>query len=222
MNDKPIKVLLIEDNLGDINLIRESLKGSRIQLKIVERLDHGLQELANEEYDGVLLDLGLPDSKGLETLDKAHKHAPRTPIVLLTGVEDEALGIEAIRRGAQDYRVKGQTDGDRLARSLRYAIGRQHVQNGGDVTNAQIMVRLEMQGVKQEEDGEKIEEIHTIIHGNSNPAKGIAFRLLQAEGSISIMKKVVWIVLGAALTGAVGGGIALFFTLVQRGLVVSP
>ncbi len=119
-----IKVLLIEDNLGDVKLIREYLKGTEFEIDNTKTLSDGLQKLESGAYETVLLDLGLPDSKGLSTFSEVVDKAPNVPIVLLTGLDDEALALEAVRKGAQDYLVKDQVESNLLVRALRYAIAR--------------------------------------------------------------------------------------------------
>jgi DNA-binding NarL/FixJ family response regulator len=128
---KMIKILLIEDNPGDAELIRVMLlmtPGFTVQPEVEEDLSSGLERLGNEQFDLVLLDLGLPDSQGMETLIRVGSDAPGIPIVVLTGIADEGLGSELIRRGAQDYLVKGRLDNDLLIRSLRYAMERNRLQ----------------------------------------------------------------------------------------------
>jgi signal transduction histidine kinase len=90
----------------------------------VRRLSEALEYLWEETCDVVLLDLGLPDSHGLDTLVVTRAQAPHVPIVVLTGFQDEALAVEALKGGAQDYLVKGQVDGKLLGRTMRYAIVR--------------------------------------------------------------------------------------------------
>lgn len=95
-----------------------------------------------------MLDLTLPDSDGLDTLDAAHKHSSWAPIVVLTGLNDEALGVEAVKRGAQDYLVKGFGSGEVLARALRYAIEKQRF---ADELEARRLDKLRHQeGLNQE------------------------------------------------------------------------
>lgn len=130
MNDKGIKVLLIEDNPGDARLIREMLAevdGAGFDLHCYDRLSTGLEHLTATDTDVILLDLSLPDSQGLDTLTKVHSGAQQLPIVVLTGLDDETLAIKAVHEGAQDYLVKGQLDSNLLARSIRYAIERQQL-----------------------------------------------------------------------------------------------
>jgi PAS domain S-box-containing protein len=127
MSNKTVKVLLIEDNPADIRLIREILaeaKGSPFELECADRLATGLACLARGRIDVVLLDLGLPDSQGLSTLVKVQAVALTMPVVVLTILDDEALAVEVVQEGAQDYLVKGQVDSNLLRRSIRYAIER--------------------------------------------------------------------------------------------------
>jgi len=127
MNLEGIRALLVEDNPGDarlfFELVRETGAGY-LKLEHVTRLDKALDRLSSEHFDVVLLDLSLPDEQGLTTLIRAHAHAPKVPIVILTGLDDEALAVRAVRAGAQDYLVKGRVDGDLLVRSMRYATER--------------------------------------------------------------------------------------------------
>ncbi len=131
MENKPKKILLIEDNPGDARLIREMLveaKYGGFEMEQSPRLSSGLALLSRAPFDVVLLDLGLPDSQGIETLVKTKNQAPHIPIVIMTGLTDESLGISAVREGAQDYLVKGQVDSNLLARTLRYAIERKRAE----------------------------------------------------------------------------------------------
>ncbi|MGA9351794.1 MAG: response regulator [Anaerolineae bacterium] len=138
-----MRVLLIEDNEDDALIIREMLvkaKGAPFDLEWADRLSTGLERLAEGGIDVVLLDLGLPDSRGLETLSKAHGQAPEAPIVVLTGLADETVGVKAVQNGAQDYLAKGQVDGNLLARTLHYAIERKQAEEA--LREAEVMRRL--------------------------------------------------------------------------------
>lgn len=129
MNDS--RVLLIEDNPGDVRLLREMLAevaGTVLNLECTDRLSSGLERLAAGDVDVILLDLSLPDSQGIETFLRAQAQAPRVPLIVLTGLDDEALALKAVREGAQDYLVKGQFDGMALLRAIRYAVERKRAE----------------------------------------------------------------------------------------------
>ncbi len=128
---KRFKVLLVEDNPGDAFLIQEQFKAAKsyvYQLTHVEYLAQAISDLAQDSYDVILLDLSLPDSRGLETLKTLKEHSLAIPIVILSGINDEELAIQAVRQGAQDYLVKGQVQGEILVQALRYAIERKHIE----------------------------------------------------------------------------------------------
>jgi PAS domain S-box-containing protein len=125
-----LKILLIEDNPGDADLIEEMLSGAdvRFELKCVERLSDGIEQIKSDSFDVILLDLGLPDSRGLDTLMRLHESKPAAPVIVLTGLADETVGTQAVKAGAQDYIIKGQLDKNLLSRSIRYAIERTHLE----------------------------------------------------------------------------------------------
>jgi len=127
MSDRPIEVLLVEDNPADARLVRESLAevhSRRFNLTHVDRLEDALRHLARDRYDVVLLDLLLEDSQRLGTLMEIHTQAPKVPIVVFTGLADEVVGLWALSEGAEDYVVKGKLSGDKLAGTLFQAIER--------------------------------------------------------------------------------------------------
>ena len=128
--DQTIRVLVIEDNPGDSRLLREILSDRELGLFELTRLGTlgaAIDSLANGGFDVVLLDLGLPDSQGLETVRQAHAAAPDTPLVVLTISDDKALAAQALQEGAQDCLVKGHIEDYSLQRVLRYAIERQRL-----------------------------------------------------------------------------------------------
>ena len=128
MDEKQIHVLLVEDNPGDARLMLEYASqagGTAFAIEWADRLGKALEILANQDIDVIVLDLGLPDSRGLETFTRLQAAAARVPVIVLSGMDDEALGIEAVRRGAQDYLVKGTVNGQLLVRAMRYAMERQ-------------------------------------------------------------------------------------------------
>jgi sigma-B regulation protein RsbU (phosphoserine phosphatase) len=130
MNGEPIRILLVEDDTGDARLLREMLVDAGMmpsELVWSKRLEEALQCLSAEPFDVILLDLSLPDSQGLDTFTRVHAHSSDVAIVVLTGLDDEAVAISAMGGGAQDYLVKGYVDGQLLMRAIRYAIERQRL-----------------------------------------------------------------------------------------------
>jgi PAS domain S-box-containing protein len=124
-----IRVLLVEDNPGDARLIMEMLRDvseSEFALERVDRLLPALERLSGAGADVILLDLGLPDSTGLDTFERIRHGTTNEPIVVISGLNDERVALEAVRAGAQDYLVKGRIEGQLLARVIRYAIERKH------------------------------------------------------------------------------------------------
>jgi len=130
MLEEQINVLVVEDNPGDARLIREMLaeaKDGGFNMEHADQLSTGLECLTDWDAHLVLLDLSLPDSHGLDTFTQLHAHIPEVPIIILTGLDSEALGQIAVREGAQDYLVKGQITSSTLARAIRFAIERQRL-----------------------------------------------------------------------------------------------
>jgi two-component system, cell cycle sensor histidine kinase and response regulator CckA len=129
MNMERIRVQLIEDNPGDARLVKEVLRNEpRIVIQTADRLSLAVEYLSSGQTDVIMLDLGLPDSQGLDALRVLSEAAPHVPIVVLTGHEDEALGRRIIGLGAQDYLVKPVLPGPMLARTLRFAIERKRAE----------------------------------------------------------------------------------------------
>jgi two-component system sensor histidine kinase/response regulator len=134
MEDRHIKVLLVEDNPDDFRLIQERLAAATLSrdattfdLSHADRLATGLSLLVNSKVDVILLNLSLPDSQGIDTIVKMRAMAPNVPIITLTSVEDEMFAVEAMQQGAQDYLVKGELTSNALGRAIRYAIERQRM-----------------------------------------------------------------------------------------------
>jgi PAS domain S-box-containing protein len=137
-----IKLLLFEDNPGDARLIQEYLNeavpyapgytdGAGFSIEWVNRLSKGMECLHDNRHDPdvILLDVGLPDSQGFDTFARVHKAAPTVPIILLTGLDDEKMAIQAVNEGAQDYLIKQHANSSLLARAIRYAIVRKKTEN---------------------------------------------------------------------------------------------
>lgn len=121
-----LEVLLVEDNPGDARLIKELLSEveGRFNLETVGRLSHALDRLNRGNFQLVLLDLSLPDSRGISTFHAMIERFPRIPIIVLSGSADERLAWQTVREGAQDYLVKGHVDDHALIRAIHYAIKR--------------------------------------------------------------------------------------------------
>lgn len=127
-----IKVLLVEDNPGDMRLLREVLadyEHAEFDVHCADLLETGIKLLEQSAFDVVLLDLSLPDSQGIGTITAVREHAKVVPIVVLTGLDDEMLAISAVQHGAQDYLIKGQANSAAIMRSMRYAIERSRMQD---------------------------------------------------------------------------------------------
>ena len=130
MTVTPLRVLLIEDNPGDARLVHEFLREiPGLEICHVDRLAAGLDHLKDHDVNVILLDLGLPDSKGLDTVRRVVAEAPGKPVIVLTGLNDEETGVEAVRAGAEDYLSKGELAGQILPRTIRYAIERSENQS---------------------------------------------------------------------------------------------
>ncbi len=128
--EAPLRLLVVEDNADDVELIRLKLEGVSTDrgfvIEAVDRVSSALRRLKGA--DVVLLDLGLPDALGIEAVSRLSNEAPEIPLVVLTGRVDAALGLRAVREGAQDFLVKDKVDGPVLDRSLRYAIERKRAE----------------------------------------------------------------------------------------------
>jgi PAS domain S-box-containing protein len=131
MESQRIDVLLVEDNPGDARLIQEYLKdqaGDEFKITRVARLSEAQAAVEHSVFSVILLDLHLPDSQGLETLQRLTAAAHSIPIIVMTGLDDRDLALDAVHEGAQDYLVKGQVDSETIARAIHHAIDRQQLQ----------------------------------------------------------------------------------------------
>ncbi len=125
-----VGLLLVEDDDGDALLVEDELAERLPRARIVRSrsLSEALEHMG-PSVDCVLLDLGLPDAAGLEAVAKLRAQAPAVALIVLTGLNDEAAGIAAVGAGAQDYLIKGTVDGEQLARSIRYSVGRRRIEH---------------------------------------------------------------------------------------------
>lgn len=146
-----IKVLQIDDDEIDVRLVKRALakntKSAKFVVESASCLADGLNLLKTKQYDVLLLDLGLPDSNGIETVRRVSKVNANIPIVVLTGLENEETGLEAIKNGASDYLVKGPTMETSLVRTALYAIERKKVAE--KLHESQQMLQLVMNSIPQ-------------------------------------------------------------------------
>jgi len=127
METKTIKILVIEDSPDDLFFLRavlDKVTGTRFQLDAARNLAAGIERLATGDIDVILLDLTLPDSSGLDTFKGVKSHARDVPIIILSGMDDETLALNAVHAGAEDYLVKGRVDSQLLMRAIIYAMER--------------------------------------------------------------------------------------------------
>jgi len=126
-----IQVLLIEDNPTDALLLHEAVREdalSSFEFTVAESLKSGLELISQKHFDVILLDLGLPDSQGLASFETVHGAFPDKPVVVLSGLADQKIALEAVQSGAQDYLVKGPTGWEIASRAIRYAIERKRME----------------------------------------------------------------------------------------------
>jgi Flp pilus assembly CpaE family ATPase len=134
MQNPHVRVLLIEDNIVSARLEEGMLAHAdtrSYQVQRAETLLESLDLLAKNEFDIAILDLTLPDSQGIETFLTIHRHAPNLPVIVVTGIDDESVALNAVRQGAQDYLVKGELKQEKLVRALEYALARSQKAPGG-------------------------------------------------------------------------------------------
>lgn len=183
MYQPAMHLLLVEDSLSDAELVHQALVRSSLnwQLIHVERLSEASEACKTHCFNVVLLDLHLPDARGLETLDEFQIAVPNLPVVVLTGFDDEKVALEALARGAQDYLVKDQITSQSLMRSIRHAVER-----------GQLLKRLQdsrettLQALQKERElnDSKSNFVSMVSHELRNPLTNIrtATELLQVTG----------------------------------------
>ncbi len=131
MREHDINILLIEDNPGDVRLLKEYLsevKRTTFNVKTTGSLTDGIEMITSNRFDAILLDLSLPDCTGIDTLLNILKRAKQEAVIVLTGLKDEDVAVEAVRQGAQDYIMKDQLDHSLLARSIYYSVERKQAE----------------------------------------------------------------------------------------------
>lgn len=144
----PTKVLIVEDNLGDARLVQVLLAEiGGFDLTWKQDLHEAIAWLADNRPEAVLLDLSLPDSQGVHTIDAMRAAAPDLAVIVFTGLNDEAVGMAAVKRGCQDYLVKGQGDGQLIGRTITYAVERKAIERERQ-QSAERMKRVLLQTVR--------------------------------------------------------------------------
>ena len=144
----PVKILLLEDNEVDAEWVRRALETSKratFQVEWVDRVEKAIGLIQKQEsFDIIISDLKLPDGFGLEVYDSLHRVASHIPIVLLTGtLEEEAVALEAIQKGAQDYLLKGRIDAPGLHQAIRYAMERKRVEERLRVADQKLKEKVQ-------------------------------------------------------------------------------
>ncbi len=180
MTPGPLTILVIEDNPGDARLLRETFaegEHAGAALECASDLRAGLARLAQGGIDAVLLDLGLPDSEGLGTFAAVQAHAADLPIIVLTGLDDQAVAERAVREGAQDFLVKGQVPAVLLCRSVRYAIERKRAEK--------TLRELEFRARTQERLASLGQVATGIAHEIRNPLSGLNIYLSMLDNMVA-------------------------------------
>jgi phosphoserine phosphatase RsbU/P len=180
VDETPMRILLVEDNPGDARLIQETLREAvslRFELCHVTRLREARDHCETMTTDVVLLDLSLSDAHGLDTVAQCLTFAAELPIIVLTGLDDQRIAVQAVQAGAQDYLVKGQVDSTLLVRSIRYAVERKRL----DMERLQLLMReREARGAAEAAVAARDEVLRVVSHdlGNSLSAVKIHAVLL--------------------------------------------
>ncbi len=180
MTPGPLTILVIEDNPGDARLLRETFaegEHAGVGLEWAPDLRAGLARLAQGGIDAVLLDLGLPDSEGLATFAAVKAQAAELPVIVLTGLDDQALAERAVREGAQDFLVKGQVPAVLLCRSVRYAIERKRAEKA--------LLEMEKRARTQEKLASLGQVAAGIAHEIRNPLSGLNIYLSMLENVVA-------------------------------------
>ena len=145
-NETPLNILVVEDNPGDVYIIKELLKskGTKFALDHSSRLGDAIKMAGKKEFDVILLDLGLPDSVGLETLKKFKASQVKVPVVVMTGLDDEDVALTSVKVGAQDYLVKNNLTPENILRAIRYGIERKKNEEALQKLNEELESKIQI------------------------------------------------------------------------------
>ena len=209
MSTNNLRILLVEDNPADADLLQEVLSqvDGGLEITLADRLSKAVEFLTKgPPVDAILLDLGLPDSVGLATLERLNSVASHLPILVLTGLEDESLGIEAVRHGAQDYLVKGQTRPNMLLRAIHHAVERKQAEERvrllSDVT-AQLLASDQPQQIVESLCRKAMQHLgcHTFINFLVDEESGRLHLNACAGIPEETVRQIEWLDLGMAVCG---------------------
>lgn len=190
-----LKVLLLEDNPADAHLLRELLRDAgelAWTITHVEYLSDAIKQLKQQSFHVVLSDLSLPDAQGLDTVTKIHTLTPDLPIIVLTGLSDEETGLEALRKGAHDYLVKGQIQPELLVRTVRYAIERSQTQRVMYQQAAAMAASMEGIAILNgDREHVYVNQAYTRLYGYNSPVDliGTLWNLLYDAASYSALEQ---------------------------------
>ena len=161
----PLRILLVEDNPGDVYLFRNYLSESGIDYLLTHsgNLGDTIMVLADQKFDVVLLDLGLPESSGLETLEKINLREIESPVIVLTGLDNEETSLMALKEGAQDYLVKDKLNSENIIRAIRYSIERKRNQEALSLSEKRYRELSECLEIKVEERTKDLEKTNNSL-----------------------------------------------------------
>ena len=183
-----LRILLVEDNPGDARFVQELLLDADADYTsdVAPTLADALSMLGAGTYDVALVDLHLPDAEGLGTVDRVREPAPGLPVVVLTGLEDASVGLDAVRQGAQDYLRKGTFDADLLQRTLRYAVERADLQRA-------LLQKERAEALRQERALRRLAALSDgtlgapLLHGEADPYEALTQRYAESLGAVAQM-----------------------------------
>lgn len=187
MNTDKMRVLLIEDEQAAAEIITALIadEGDLFAVTWADTLEAGVQQLAQGQFDLLLLDFGLPDSQGMETFLRAHRQAPHVAIVPLTATGDEDLALRAIKLGAEDYLFKGSINKQLLVRAMRYAVARKRIEEELRRAHAELEQRVE------ERTSELRQLSHRLVQVQEAERRNIAHELHDEVGQVLTGLKLV-------------------------------